>query len=98
MPVEMAVAPGRRRREAIARPFPLLAGDAVSVDANEIVGVDLAAPPRRDRRAGLRDENRALGGQMIRGDVARRRLVIMAGEQEIDAGLGDRLERRLGAA
>src|SRR5882724_10463762 len=97
MAVEMAVALGRRGREATARPFALLAGDAVSVDANEIIGVDLAAPPGRDRRAGLRDEHRALGGQVMRCDVARRRLVIVTGEQEIDARLGNRLERRLGA-
>src|SRR5205814_10699038 len=98
MPVEMAVALGPRRPEASAVPFALLAGDAPSVDADEIVRVDLAAPARRDRGAGLRDENRALDGEVIGRDVARRRLVIMAGEQEVDARLGDRLERRRRAA
>src|SRR4051794_36931368 len=97
MPFEMAVALGPRRREAAAVPFALLAGDAPPVDADEIVRVDLAAAPRRDRRAGLRDENRPLGGEVVRGDVARRRLVIVTSEQEVDASLGDRLQRALGA-
>src|SRR4051812_35408848 len=98
MPVAMGVMLGHRGGETLAAPVALDAGDARSVDPDEVVGVDLAAPPRRDRGARLRDEDRALGGEMIRGDVARRRLVVVTGQQEIDTGIGDRMQGVPGAA
>src|SRR6266849_3872210 len=98
MSIEMTELFESCRDEPRAIPSALCARDPVPIDADEIVGIYLAASPRRDCRAGLRDENRALGVEVIRGDAARRGLVIVAGQQEVDPGIGNRLESMLGAA
>src|SRR5215469_6163075 len=94
----VAVMALRREAEAASRPIALLAGDLRAGDADEIVGVDLLAQPRRDRGSRLRDQHRA----PRRHTVGRRRgmaegLVKMAGEEEIDAGIGDLSHRMMRA-
>src|SRR5258707_6812165 len=87
-----------QRREALTRPGALHAADLAPVDADDIVGIDLVAQPRRGRRSGLGDEDGAVGGEVVRRALAREGLVIVTGEKQLDAGFGNRVEGVPGAS
>ena len=73
------------------------AGYRRGLDAEQVIGIWLAAQAGRDRRSGMNEQDRTLGHQTAACQVAAGSAVVVPGKDQPNSGSGNDLARHRGA-